>query len=223
MSMPIDNDTQQELEQIKVAAVRMGRPINPVKETAILEAARSAFLELPFERVSMDAIAARAGVSKVTIYSKYKSKEGLFVAAMNESCEAIYNKAKAETETGGPIEHVLTQLGTGFMLMILAPEVAALHGVMMQVAQDKPELPRQYFETVVTTSLETLAQTLAIATNRGELNCHDPKRAAIQFIAMVQGVYRYELELGVKRTLDETEVRAYVSDCVGLFVRGYRP
>jgi TetR/AcrR family transcriptional regulator, mexJK operon transcriptional repressor len=223
MSTPNKHSTQQKLAQIKPNTSRMGRPSDPVKETAILQAARSAFLELPYERVSMDAVATRAGVSKVTIYSKYKSKEGLFVAAMNESCAAIYNKAKAETETGGTIEHVLTQLGTGFMLMILAPEVAALHGVMMQVAQNKPDLPRQYFETVVTTSLETLAQTLAIATKRGELNCHDPKRAAIQFIAMVQGVYRYELELGVERARHEDDVRAYVSDCVGLFVRGYQP
>lgn len=200
----------------------MGRPSDPAKDAAILEAARTAFLELPFERVSMDGVAARAGVSKVTIYSKYKSKEALFVAAMNESCAAIYNQAKAETETGGPIDQVLFHLGTGFMLMILAPEVAALHGVMMQVAQDKPDLTRQYYELVVTSSLNTLAETLTIATTRGELACPDPKRAAIQFIAMVQGVFRYELELGVDRTLDEDGVRSYVADCVGLFVRGYR-
>jgi TetR/AcrR family transcriptional regulator, mexJK operon transcriptional repressor len=202
--------------------MRVGRPSDPVKETAILEAARTAFLELPFERVSMDAVAKRAGVSKVTIYSKYKSKEALFVAAMNESCAAIYNQAKTETETGGPIDQVLFQLGCAFMLMILAPDVAALHGVMMQVAQDKPDLTRHYYESVVTASLETLAETLTIATRRREIACPDPKRAATQFIAMVQGVFRYELELGVDSTLDEDEVRSYVADCVGLFIRGYR-
>lgn len=222
MSMPSKVDTQHMPEQIKAASARMGRPTDPAKETAILAAARAAFLELPFERVSMDAVAARAGVSKVTIYAKYKSKEALFVAAMNETCAAIYNQAKAQTETGGPIEEVLTQLGTGFMLMILAPDVAALHGVMMQVAQHKPDLPRHYYETVVTSSLETLAQTLIIATKRGDIYCPDPKRAAVQFIAMVQGVFRYELELGVERAFQEDDVRAYVADCVGLFVRGYK-
>lgn len=222
MSMPLEVVTQFMPEQIKPASARMGRPTDPAKDTAILQAARSAFLELPFERVSMDAVAARAGVSKVTIYTKYKSKEALFVAAMNETCAAIYNQAKAQTETGGAIEQVLTQLGTGFMLMILAPDVAALHGVMMQVAQHKPDLPRQYYDTVVTSSIETLAQTLTIATRRGELHCPDPRRGAVQFIAMVQGVFRYELELGVERSFNEDNVRAYVADCVGLFVRGYK-
>jgi TetR/AcrR family transcriptional regulator, mexJK operon transcriptional repressor len=220
-SMHFKSDTQLMPDQIKPVAVKMGRPTDPVKETAILQAARAAFLELPYERVSMDGVATRAGVSKVTIYAKYKSKEALFLAAMNETCEAIYNLAKTQTETGGPIDEVLTQLGSGFMLMILDPEVAALHGVMMQVAQHMPELPRQYYETVVTSSIDTLAQTLAIATERGAIKCPDPKRAAIQFIAMVQGVYRYELELGVAHTLNENEVRAYVGDCVNLFVRGY--
>jgi TetR/AcrR family transcriptional regulator, mexJK operon transcriptional repressor len=204
-------------------AAKMGRPIDPAKEAAILEAARTAFLELPFERVSMDAVASRAGVSKVTIYAKYKSKEALFVAAMNESCAAIYNQAKIAIQSGGAIDVALTQLGTNFMMMILSPDVSAMHGVMMQVAEHKPELPRQFYQTVVTTSLETLAEALTFAVERGELVINDPRRAAIQFIALVQGVYRYELELGVTPTLDAQTVESYVRDCVALFTRGYRP
>jgi TetR/AcrR family transcriptional regulator, mexJK operon transcriptional repressor len=204
-------------------AAKMGRPTDPAKEAAILEAARAAFLELPFERVSMDAVASRAGVSKVTIYAKYKSKEALFVAAMNESCAAIYNQAKIAIQSGGAIDVALTQLGTNFMMMILSPDVSAMHGVMMQVAEHKPELPRQFYQTVVTTSLETLAEALTFAVERGELVINDPRRAAIQFIALVQGVYRYELELGVTPTLDPQAVESYVRDCVALFTRGYRP
>lgn len=205
------------------SAVRMGRPTDPAKEAAILSAARASFLELPYDRVSMDAIAVRAGVSKVTIYAKYKSKEALFVAAMNEGCATIYDQAKIAIQTGGAIDVALTQLGTNFMMMILSPDVSAMHGVMMQVAEHKPELPRQFYESVVATSLETLADALSIATQRGELACHDPRRAAIQFIAMVQGVYRYELELGVTPTLDGLLVDSYVRDCVALFMRGYQP
>jgi TetR/AcrR family transcriptional regulator, mexJK operon transcriptional repressor len=204
-------------------AAKMGRPTDPAKEAAILEAARAAFLELPFERVSMDAVASRAGVSKVTIYAKYKSKEALFVAAMNESCAAIYNQAKTAIQSGGAIDVALTQLGTNFMMMILSPDVSAMHGVMMQVAEHKPELPRQFYQTVVTTSLETLAEALTFAVARGELVINDPRRAAIQFIALVQGVYRFELELGVNPTLDVQAVESYVRDCVALFTRGYRP
>jgi TetR/AcrR family transcriptional regulator, mexJK operon transcriptional repressor len=186
-----------------------------------LEAARKSFLELSFDRVSMDAVAARAGVSKVTIYAKYKSKEALFVAAMNEGCASIYNQAKNDARSGGSIAEILTRLGISFMSMILAPEVSAMHGVMMQVAQNKPELPQQFYHSVVAVSLETLAETLTIAIKRGELTCPDPRRAAIQLIAMIQGVYRYQLELGIAVSLNEAELQAYVSDCVAVFLRGY--
>jgi TetR/AcrR family transcriptional regulator, mexJK operon transcriptional repressor len=221
MSPPSDNITRAKDDQISPSAGRMGRPTDPRKEAAILEAARKSFLELSFDRVSMDAVAARAGVSKVTIYAKYKSKEALFVAAMNEGCASIYNQAKSDARSGGSIAEILTRLGISFMSMILAPEVSAMHGVMMQVAQDKPELPRQFYHSVVAVSLETLAETLTIAIERGELTCPDPRRAAIQFIAMIQGVYRYQLELGVEVSLNETALQAYVSDCVAVFLRGY--
>jgi TetR/AcrR family transcriptional regulator, mexJK operon transcriptional repressor len=221
MSTPSEETTQARGDQIIPIAGRMGRPTDPHKEAAILEAARKSFLELSFDRVSMDAVAARAGVSKVTIYAKYKSKEALFVAAMNEGCASIYNQAKSDARSGGSIAEILTRLGISFMSMILAPEVSAMHGVMMQVAQNKPELPQQFYHSVVAVSLETLAETLTIAIERGELACPDPRRAAIQLIAMIQGVYRYQLELGIAVSLNEAELQAYVSDCVAVFLRGY--
>jgi TetR/AcrR family transcriptional regulator, mexJK operon transcriptional repressor len=168
----------------------------------------------------MEAIAERASVSKVTLYSKYKSKDGLFVAAMNENCDAIYNRARAETQTGGPIRQTLVQLGVSFMVMILDSEVAAMHGVMMQVAQTRPELPRQFYESSVVRSIQTLAETLTIAATRGEICCPNPRQAAIQFVAMVQGVYRYELELGVDQNFNRADIVDYVVACVDLFLRG---
>ncbi len=208
-------------DQIMSSTAKIGRPTNPDKEAAILEAARSAFLELPFERVSMDAIAARAGVSKVTVYSKHKSKEALFIAAMDEGCGIIYNNAKLHAETGGALEGALTQLGTEFMLMIVSPDCSAMHGVMLQVAKQHPELPRQFYETIVTGSIQTLSETLAIANQRGEINCPNPKRAAIQFVAMVQGDYLYQLELGVASAINQEELVDYVRDCVGVFMRAF--
>jgi TetR/AcrR family transcriptional regulator, mexJK operon transcriptional repressor len=201
---------------------RMGRRVDPAKEVAILAAARTAFLEQPYDRVSMDSVAARAGVSKVTIYAKYQSKEVLFIAAMNEGCAAIYNKTKEDAQSGAPLDQALSYLGVNFMTMILAPEMAALHGVMIQVAQDRPEITSQYYQVVVEASIATLAETLQIATKRGVFACTDARQAAVQFIAMVQGVYRYENELGVSQPHSLDELTAYIDACVAMFLRAYR-
>jgi TetR/AcrR family transcriptional regulator, mexJK operon transcriptional repressor len=203
--------------------VKMGRPADPAKEVAILAAARASFLELPYDRVSMDAIAVRAGVSKVTIYSKYQSKEGLFVATMSEQCGAIYEHARMATRSGGPLSISLRDLGEHFMAMILSPDNGALHNVMVQAAQQRPELTHLYYTAVVETSIETLAQTLDIAAARGEFVSADTHRAAVQFIAMIQGVYRYQHELGVAPAGPPMELAPYIADCVELFLRAHRP
>jgi TetR/AcrR family transcriptional regulator, mexJK operon transcriptional repressor len=199
----------------------MGRKVDPAKEVAILAAARAAFLEQPYDRVSVDAIATRAGVSKVTIYSKYQSKDALFVAAINEGCAAIYNKAKADALSEGQLDVALKQLGVDFMSMILAPQMTALHGVMIQVAQHKPEITEQYFQVVVEGSIVTLADTLTIAVERKSISCCDTRRAAIQFIAMIQGIYRYEHELGVANSFNMDELQTYIGACVDMFLRGH--
>lgn len=170
----------------------------------------------------MDAIAARAGVSKVTIYAKHQSKEGLFVAVMSEQCSAIYEQARRDTKSGGPLDSALRDLGEQFMTMILSPEMTAIHGVMIQAAQDHPELTQLYFRSVVETSIKTLSETLDIAVARGLIACQDTHRGAVQFIAMIQGVYRYEHELGVATAVPPQSLRAYVSDCVDVFLRAHR-
>ncbi len=52
-----------------------GRPKDLGKRAAILEAAKVLFIEQGYTGVSMDAIAAQAGVSKLTVYSHFGDKE----------------------------------------------------------------------------------------------------------------------------------------------------
>ena len=54
------------------------------KRLAILEAAKSVFLERGYGSASMAEVSARVGGSKQTLYSYFASKEDLFVAVMIE-------------------------------------------------------------------------------------------------------------------------------------------
>ena len=64
-----------------------GRPKDLAKGAAILEAAKRMFTLHGYERVSMDQIAAEAGVSKLTVYSHFGDKDALFAAAVKSHCE----------------------------------------------------------------------------------------------------------------------------------------
>ena len=70
-------------------APRRGRPRDPERFLRIVEAARNHFYVHGLERASVDAIAAEAGVSKMTVYSHFGSKEGLFEAVIKERTDRV--------------------------------------------------------------------------------------------------------------------------------------
>src|ERR1043166_8675813 len=62
-----------------------GRP--SLSNEELLDKALDLFLELGFERTSIDAIAAAAGMAKRTIYARYGDKLSLFRAALHRAIE----------------------------------------------------------------------------------------------------------------------------------------
>ena len=63
----------------------------------------------------MDAIAAEAGVSKLTVYSHFTDKETLFAFAVKSKCEQQIPELLFELPAGVPIETMVAQgEGHGF-------------------------------------------------------------------------------------------------------------
>lgn len=63
----------------------------------IREAATALFWELPYDEVSLDAVAARAGVSLPTVLRKFGSKDALFV-----ECARVASAREAESRAVAP-------------------------------------------------------------------------------------------------------------------------
>lgn len=61
---------------------RVGRPRSPAVDAAIIEAAVHLLSTEGYARMSMDGVAARAGVSKATLYLRYAGKADLATAAL---------------------------------------------------------------------------------------------------------------------------------------------
>ena len=74
------NDTKRSGKVIRQA--RGGRPRSRAIDEAILAAARAELAERGYARMSVDAVAARAGVSKPTIYLRHPTKADLATAAV---------------------------------------------------------------------------------------------------------------------------------------------
>jgi len=68
---------------------RPGRPRSEEAHGAILDASIELIREVGYDAVSMEGIAARAGVGKATVYRRWKTKEALVVEAIERIVRAV--------------------------------------------------------------------------------------------------------------------------------------
>lgn len=81
-------------------------PVYRVSTEEILDAATAVFGAEGFDRANMDAIAARASITKPTLYARFGSKEGLFAAAVQREYEV--RKARLFDAYDEPAEQPFT-------------------------------------------------------------------------------------------------------------------
>ncbi|MCU0729336.1 MAG: TetR/AcrR family transcriptional regulator [Sphingopyxis sp.] len=69
-----------------------GRPLDEGKRAAIVAAARDCFFEHGYSATSIEQIARRAGVSKVTVYNRFADKQALFVESVLLECSDMQDR-----------------------------------------------------------------------------------------------------------------------------------
>lgn len=198
-----------------------GRPKDPAKREAILEAAQVLFLSNGYEGSSMEAIAAEAGVSKLTLYSHFKDKETLFEEAVKTTCETRLPRKLFVLEDGCSIERVLLDIGHAFQALVNSPESIGLHRVMVAMATQNPALSRMFFDAGPQRLLHDLEQLFTQANQRGMLDTDQPQRAAEHFCSLIKGAVHFRLLIGYSDRPGAREADEHVQDCITLFMRAY--
>jgi AcrR family transcriptional regulator len=200
-------------------------PVEPVpaKRRQVLAGAREVFSELGFERASVDVIAARAGVSKATVYHHYADKKALYVACVTQEADEMRAGLRGCLGTAeGDLEQALQALGERILGFMLRPEVVALYRQATAEAMRFPDLGRTIFEQGPVLIQEAVAAQLRCWAERGALRLDDARGAAVQFLALCQGDLFTRSRLGVLEYPVDEQVRATVRRAVRTFLRAYR-
>jgi len=199
-----------------------GRPKDPGKGAAILEAAKRLFTAHGFDGASMDQIAAEAGVSKLTVYSHYGDKESLFAAAVKSHCEQQLPTSLFEARPDIPLRDRLLQIADAFFAMISSPEAVAGHRFLCTPQMTETPLSRLFWEAGPQRVQDAFAELLRLRVAAGQLQIDDVPRAAAQFFTLLKGEPHAQLVLGCGG-LRERETRRHLEASVDLFLRGYAP
>jgi TetR/AcrR family transcriptional repressor of mexJK operon len=199
-----------------------GRPKDPEKRAAILDAAKCLFVERGFEATSMDAVAAQAGVSKLTVYSHFQDKAALFVEAVKCKCEEQLPHELFEGRLDGHIAEQLRRIAQGFHRLVVSPESIAVHRMMaMEAARSQADIGRLFFDAGPRRTLSEFEAFLRLANSQGALKVPDPSRAAGHFFCMLKGINHLAQVCGCAESMSETEARAHIDSVVDLFLRAY--
>lgn len=165
-----------------------GRPRDPERRERILEAARSHFYAHGLERASLDAIAAGAGVSKMTVYSHFGSKEGLFEAVIQERTERVIGGvAGARTLDPKQPEQELLTIGEKFLMLTREEDALGKFRSVYGAAGAQPEACRAFYRQGSERLIDELATYLRRADAAKTLKVPRPRQAADLFLSMFMG------------------------------------
>jgi AcrR family transcriptional regulator len=180
-------------------SVRPGRPRSAQAHQAILDAAVALFIEQGLEGMSVEAVAARAGTGKTTIYRRWPSKEDLVIDAIAQVLAA------APTTDSGSVREDLLGLGRELHGLMSSSASGGVFPRMAAEVARRSRLGRLYGQRVIGPRRAALAEALQRGIQRGEL----PKDTDVELaIDLLVGGLLLRRLTGRLRRSDPTPERA---------------
>jgi AcrR family transcriptional regulator len=162
----------------------IGRPRDRNADEAILNAAFATIMESGYARMSIEGVAARAGVGKTTIYRRYASKQELAAAAITH-----YANVETLPDLGDTRAEIAAVVGL-FREMFVRARISRMIGTLLAEEATDPELLHVFRERVIWPRRKLLRELLERGQRRGEVRTDLDIEVAIDFIASV-GIGRY--------------------------------
>ncbi|HEY1095140.1 MAG TPA: TetR/AcrR family transcriptional regulator [Glycomyces sp.] len=193
------------------------------KRAAILTSARELFLTEGFDRSSVDAVAARAGVSKRTVYDYFGDKQTLLHAVFDEVGQSLLATVRRTLDTldgltdPAELEPALVE----FSMRIATDMLDSAEYTTLQrfVRTAGGHLPEPDDRALTNAPEEAMGERFAALAAAGLLDVPDPRLAADHFIALTFGVTLSRL--GSANAAKDSRVRPLIVEGVRAFLRAY--
>ena len=159
------------------------------RRQSIIKAATEVFLRHGYVGATTDEVAARAAVSKQTLYKQFADKQRLFAEVILETTVQLVDGLSTVAGTlndAADVRTGLRELADAFLRGLLDPEVLRLRRLVIAEADRFPEVGRAWFDRGFDRSLVILGESLQRLADRGLLHrLDDPTLAAYQFAGLV--------------------------------------
>ncbi|MFJ9354075.1 TetR/AcrR family transcriptional regulator [Streptomyces mirabilis] len=200
-------------------------PRAEAKRLAILKAARELFLREGFD-VSVDLIAAEAGVSKVTVYNHFGSKEALFIGVVKDSLDAPLGGTLADAvarlaDSDDLRESLITAARAWVAGIRTNPEILALRNVVARELHRFPELGEGWHDASPERHHPAVAGALRQLVAQGRLDVPDIEVAVLQLYSLL--VFPYLVFSAYGTDVDDGLTDRLITGGVDMFLGHYAP
>lgn len=201
---------------------RRGRPANEALGQTIVDAACELFEELGFHAATLDKVAQRAKISKLSIYKHFENKEALFGAAFAARCQQLVPQKLFEG-VDGSAEDQLMAAGSSLLRTLLRPEVRNVEAMVMADTPNQKSLSKLHYEAGPAHIIAQIESLLRELHAKSLLHVPDPLRSARLFAALFKGsdlliVARFD----EAKANDEKEIESYCRSAVAIFVDAHK-
>lgn len=155
------------------------------KREAIQSAAKELFCAEGYTGTSVDAIAARANVSKATVYAHFASKDALFSHLLGVVADSYVGLTSELLAL--PVADGLRHLARRYVDLLLQPEALCIYRTLITQGPQFPDMVKAWEDGGPRRVLGTMAQYLTLQNERGTLNVPDPDLTARLFLHAVRG------------------------------------
>lgn len=200
---------------------KRGRPANEALGQTIVDAAGELFEELGFHATTLDMVAQRAKISKLSIYRHFENKEALFSAAFAARCQRFLPPDLFEG-LHGSAEDQLMAVGSSLLRTLMSPNVRSVEEMVVADKTNQESLAKLHYEAGAAHIIIQVEALLRQLNALALLNVPDPHQSARLFAALFKGcdllmIVRFD----EAKAMDDSEIASYCRSAVDMFIAAH--
>lgn len=187
----------------------------------ILEIAAQLFLSEGYSQTSLEKVAAEAGTTKPTVYSHFKSKQGLFDAVISQHADRRLEVLNQVLVATNDVEVDLIQFGEFFLNALFSKGTRSWDRLAAAESITHPEVGETFYRAGPARLIKRLSDYLKQQSQAGLLGIKRPDRAAEQLIGLLLGVDLLRIQIG-QVPPGKTTQKKRVREAIDVFLAAYR-
>ena len=186
----------------------------------LITAALDSFVDKGYAATRLEDVAARAGVSKGTLYLYFDNKEALFKAVVREGLlPALAEGEQIVANFSGSSEDLLREVMAGMWRLIGSQRIGGIPKLVFAEARNFPEIAAFYHQEVILRGTALIREVIQRGVTRGEFRAIDPAVAIYIVIApvLMRMIWQHSIDCCAAAGISD---EAYFAEYFEIMLRG---